>query len=150
VKDKRREIEDVLEFFIVSKERENKQIPSHKDLKKKLSANNSHKNDHPQSVSFMKNMSFDPMSGVQTPGLFSLDQLPAYGDDGNVRISEQLNLNLSKLNDNSQKNNIRIIRQFEHKLNKQKEVNRDLRVEKDMYTIKLEEAEKRLKDLVIT
>lgn len=78
-------------------------------------------------------------------GLFSLDELPGRGNISGME--DQLALNLSKMNDNSQKNNLRIIRQFEHKLNKQKEVNRDLRVEKDMFTLKLEEAEKRLGEL---
>ena len=143
---KRQEIESVLEFFILSKEREHKHIPSHEDLKKQLFDNN-------QQTNFInRNLSLAPSNlgnKQMNPNLYSLDQLPSLNEENNHRISEQLNLNLSKLNENSQKNNIRIIRQTEHKLNRQKEVNRDLRVEKDMYMMKLQEAEKRLNDLII-
>ena len=59
-------------------------------------------------------------------------------------------LNSSKINQPYHKNNLRIIRQLEHKLNKQKEVNRDLRVEKDMFTLKLEETEKRISEMSMT
>ena len=130
----------------MSKERENKHLPSHKDLKKQLFGRANSMQVSPQNNLF-RNKTEDSMNQGPDLNLFSLDELPGRNISG---MEDQLALNLSKINETSQKNNLRIIRQFEHKLNKQKEVNRDLRVEKDMYTLKLEEAEKRIEELGIT
>jgi hypothetical protein len=73
-----------------------------------------------------------------------MDQLP--------RISEgetSVQINLNALDSKNLEMQGKLIRQLEHKLSKQKELNRDLRVEKDMYTMKLEETEKRLNDVQI-
>ena len=81
-----------------------------------------------------------------TPVQIKMETSSLDEDEINYKIpmTDQLALNLSKMNENSQMNNIRIIKQLDHKLKKQKEVNRDLRVEKDTWALKLEETEKQL------
>lgn len=150
VQEKRREIENLLEFFVLSKEREIRERPSHHQQTKNLNLNFSENLVVHQTKATPKNGRFNASeSEPQTPVLYSMEQLPTLDEEAGPKMADQLALNISKMNDANQKTNLRVIQQLEHKLDKQKEVNRDLRVEKDMYMLKLEETSKRVGELAM-
>lgn len=126
---------------MLSKERETREPSARSIPQKKFDLNYSAS----QATAGLTNGRFKASdSEPQTPVLYSLEQLPTLEEENKPAISAQLALNMSKVNDASQRENLRFIQQLEYKLEKQREVNRDLRVEKDMYMLKLEEAEKRV------